>query len=131
MQAVAIDAAEERLAAGDETGRISMWNAFGPAVSAAAEPPVAEAAVQAAATHASGVSKREQKRRKREHRDGGMARQTMHWHAGPVRSLVFSPDSAYLLSGGNEAVLVRHLNAFISRSFLDEVCPSLMRSMAS
>ena len=36
MQCVAIDAREERIAAGDISGRIHMWNAFGPAVAAAA-----------------------------------------------------------------------------------------------
>jgi NET1-associated nuclear protein 1 (U3 small nucleolar RNA-associated protein 17) len=31
---------------------------------------------------------------------------TMHWHANPVSSLSFTPNGAYLLSGGEEAVLV-------------------------
>ena len=31
---------------------------------------------------------------------------TVHWHAHPVSSLQFTPNGAYLLSGGEEAVLV-------------------------
>ena len=32
---------------------------------------------------------------------------TMHWHAHAVGALCFSPDGNFLLSGGQEAVLVR------------------------
>lgn len=105
---MAIDAAEERIAAGDETGRISMWNAFGPAAISAAEAPAQGAASDSAAGQAApaAVSQREQKRRKKDYRDAGLAKETLHWHSGPVRCLVFSPDSTYLLSGGDEAVLV-------------------------
>jgi NET1-associated nuclear protein 1 (U3 small nucleolar RNA-associated protein 17) len=31
---------------------------------------------------------------------------TLHWHAHAVSSLAFTPNGAYLLSGGEEAVLV-------------------------
>jgi NET1-associated nuclear protein 1 (U3 small nucleolar RNA-associated protein 17) len=31
---------------------------------------------------------------------------TMHWHAHPVSALTYTPNGAYLLSGGEEAVLV-------------------------
>lgn len=50
--------------------------------------------------------------------DADNAVQTMHWHAGPVRSLAFSPDGAYLLSGGGEAVLVQWQIASRQKSFL-------------
>lgn len=32
---------------------------------------------------------------------------TMHWHAHAVGALCFSADGRFLLSGGQEAVLVR------------------------
>ena len=46
--------------------------------------------------------------------------QTLHWHSSRVSSLVFVPDSPYLLSAGAEAVMVQwHLETqnknFISR----------------
>jgi hypothetical protein len=81
-QCIAIDGTEERLAAGDASGRILVWHGVGAAVRAAA--------------------------------DGGDRQQpmdlpcsTLHWHASAVRCLAFSPDSFYMLSGGQEAVLVR------------------------
>lgn len=37
---------------------------------------------------------------------------TVHWHSGPVRCLAFNLDSTYLLSGGDEAVLVSAGGAF-------------------
>ena len=40
--------------------------------------------------------------------DGAAQRSTavFHWHAHPVASLAFTPNGAYLLSGGEEAVMV-------------------------
>lgn len=46
------------------------------------------------------------RRPRRDIRDADLAKETLHWHAGPVNSLAFSPDGTYLLSGGREAVLV-------------------------
>ena len=77
-QCVAVDAAEDRIAAGDVSGRILIWHGLKAAMS---------------------------------DRQAGrplptMACSTHHWHPHQVCSLSFSLDSAYLLSGGEEAVLV-------------------------
>jgi len=46
---------------------------------------------------------------------------TMHWHAHAVRALAFTPDGTGLLSGGEEAVLVRwHLHTG-ARRFLPRI----------
>jgi hypothetical protein len=37
---------------------------------------------------------------------------TWHWHAHAVRCLAFSNDAAYLLSGGDEAAMVRRAAAW-------------------
>ena len=76
---MAVDSAEEILAAGDASGRILIWHGLSGAVhrSAMGEP------------------------------IGDVACSTVHWHAHPVGALAFSPDSCYLLSGGQEHVLVR------------------------
>ena len=95
---MAIDAKEGRIAAGDVTGRIHMWNAFGPAVAAAAG--------HAPGSASDNSGQPGQAAKKRDIRDANLAKETLHWHAGPVNSLVFSPDGTYLLSGGREAVLV-------------------------
>lgn len=105
MQCVAIDAAEDRIAAGDVSGRINMWNGFGPAVAAAAA--AASDDKEAADVAAPSGQQPGQKRKSRDVRDAGLAKETLHWHSSAVRSLVFSQDGAYLLSGGAEAVLVR------------------------
>lgn len=96
MQCVALDAQEERIAAGDVGGRIHLWNAFGPALAAAAGASTGSAADQPG-----------QSGKKRDLRDANLAKETLHWHAAGVSSLAFSADGTYLLSGGREAVLVR------------------------
>ncbi len=93
------------MAAGDVSGRISMWNGFAPAVAAAA---AASEDKGAAGEVASQFAQQQgQKRKSREVRDAGLAKETLHWHSSAVRSIVFSQDGSYLLSGGAEAVLVR------------------------
>ena len=98
LQCVALDAQEERIAAGDVTGRIHMWNALGPAVAAAAGAPSGSANDL--------PSQSGQASKKRDIRDANLAKETLHWHAAAVSCLAFSADGAYLLSGGREAVLV-------------------------
>lgn len=66
------------MAAGDVTGRVLIWHGVEAAVARAAAGGQAEA----------------------------LGCTTVHWHAHPVRCLAFSLDSSYLLSGGEEAVLV-------------------------
>ena len=67
------------MSAGDCTGRILIWHGL-----------------QAAVTQAESGTE-----------GGTISCTTVHWHAGPVRCLAFNLDSTYLLSGGDEAVLVQ------------------------
>lgn len=178
---MALDANEKRVAAGDASGRISVWHGFTPAVAAsfpedAAAPmegvvagpsgrgdaPAAQAPAgrEASAGHPAGddgaedvgegivrlgadpgsdpdaddtPKKRTWATRKAAERgklggrapggggrvgggggafggpDAGLPRETLHWHAHAVGALAFGADAqgVYLLSGGQEAVLVR------------------------
>ena len=111
-QCVAFDAAEERVAAGDVSGRISIWNAYPAAVasSAATSAPPAEAQHAEQPGGGGGAPHQQQQQQPGKGgggRDAGLTKQTLHWHSGPVRALSFGREGAYLLSGGDEAVLVR------------------------
>lgn len=96
MQCVAIGPADHRLATGDATGRIRLYTAFAEAVSHAGE-------AQQAAEPGAGLSRAAQE----------LPCTTWHWHAHAVGALCFSPDSTYLLSGGQEAVLVGDLSSHL------------------
>lgn len=98
---MALDAQEERIAGGDVSGRIHLWNGFGAALAAAAGASSGGANDQPGQLRQSG--------KKRDIRDANLAKETLHWHAAAVTSLAFSTDGTYLLSGGREAVLVRLL----------------------
>ena len=87
------------MAAGDVSGRIHLWNAFGAALAAAAGASPGSASTQPGQPGQTG--------KKRDIRDANLAKETLHWHAAAVNSLAFSTDGTYLLSGGREAVLVR------------------------
>lgn len=68
---------EEYFATGDEKGHVRLWYCLN----------------ENLATNARGVEKRTQTT-------------SLHWHAHAVSSIAFLPNGAYLLSGGEEAVLV-------------------------
>ena len=108
-QCVAFDAAEERVAAGDVSGRISIWNAYPAAVASSAATSAPAPQQQAAAGGGAPHKQQQQHARKggAGRGDPGLTKQTLHWHSGPVRGLSFGREGAYLLSGGDEAVLVR------------------------
>jgi hypothetical protein len=89
VQCAAMDPSDTILAAGDVSGRILLWHDFPAAVRGA------QLAAMGGAGQRSGSS--------------GAAMPpvtTVHWHAHPVGALCFSSDSVYLLSGGQEGVLV-------------------------
>ena len=97
ITALALDPKEERLAAGDATGRILLWHGFAAAADAAAQRGFAAAAAAALGAGAAPAG------------DGNAVRvplATMHWHSSAVGCVAFTPDGLYLLSGGAEAVLV-------------------------
>lgn len=68
---------EEYFATGDEKGNIRLWYCLN----------------EAATAYVPAVEKR-------------APTTTLHWHAHAVSALSFTPNGAYLLSGGEEAVLV-------------------------
>jgi NET1-associated nuclear protein 1 (U3 small nucleolar RNA-associated protein 17) len=76
LTCIAIHPTEEWFATGDTKGQIRLWHCLQEGVFAG------------------------QSREKR------VQTTTMHWHAHAVSSLTFTPNGAYLLSGGEEAVLV-------------------------
>jgi len=112
--------ADDVLAAGDASGRILVWRGLAGAVVGALKAAAAAAGGTAPAGPAgSGTG-------------GGAAAAgakarsacplpppaTMHWHASPVRALAFTPDGAWLLSGGGEGVLVGWAAAGGGRTYL-------------
>jgi NET1-associated nuclear protein 1 (U3 small nucleolar RNA-associated protein 17) len=91
LQCVAFDGCDQVLAAGDASGRIMLWHNF--------------------ADHLVAAQQQQQAARKEQQQAQPEAllpppRATWHWHAHAVRCLVFSSDSTYLMSGGQEAVMV-------------------------
>lgn len=68
---------DEYFATGDAKGNIRLWYCLN----------------ETATTHVAGLEKR-------------APTTTLHWHAHAVTALSFTPNGAYLLSGGEEAVLV-------------------------
>jgi NET1-associated nuclear protein 1 (U3 small nucleolar RNA-associated protein 17) len=77
-----VDSTSNHIAAGDVTGRIVIWSGLAAAAAASAAGGPVDA------------------------RNAGMTMATLHWHAHSVGALAFSHDGLYLLSGGQEAVLV-------------------------
>lgn len=77
LTCLAFHPSEDYFATGDDKGNIRLWYCLNEQVAA----------------HAVGVEKRAQTT-------------TLHWHAHAVSSIAFTPNGAYLLSGGEESVLV-------------------------
>lgn len=94
MQCVAFDSTNTHIAAGDVSGRIIIWTGL-------------EAA---AAAEENGTLPQDG--------NAGMSVATIHWHAHPVAALCFSQDGRYLLSGGEEAVLVVWQLLTLKRTYL-------------
>ena len=77
LTCLAFHPSEDYFATGDDKGNIRLWYCLNDQV----------------ATHAVGVEKRAQTT-------------TLHWHAHAISSIAFTTNGAYLLSGGEESVLV-------------------------
>lgn len=77
LTCLAFHPSDQYFATGDSEGHIRLWHCLNDQV----------------ATEAVGVEKRTQTT-------------TLHWHAHAVSSIAFTPNGAYLLSGGEESVLV-------------------------
>jgi NET1-associated nuclear protein 1 (U3 small nucleolar RNA-associated protein 17) len=93
LQCAAFDANDSSIALGDASGRITIWHNFTKALDQ-----WASSAATAAAAAGGG--------------DGSSSSgqlppcTTVHWHASAVGALAFTLDGGYLLSGGQEGVLV-------------------------
>ncbi|KAI7840770.1 hypothetical protein COHA_005584 [Chlorella ohadii] len=92
LTCAALSSTGDALAVGDATGRILLWRGVHAGLLACAAPGNEVGDMDAPAA--------EQLR----------ARATVHWHAEPVCSMAFSPDDAYLLSGGHEGTCLRHIS---------------------
>jgi NET1-associated nuclear protein 1 (U3 small nucleolar RNA-associated protein 17) len=77
LTCLAFHPSDDYFATGDDKGNIRLWYCLN----------------EHATANAVGVEKRAQTT-------------TLHWHAHAVASVVFTPNGAYLLSGGEESVLV-------------------------
>lgn len=98
LSVLAFDMTETRVAAGDVTGRILVWENVGDRTFSPLGT-VGEVTIgkgTARIIRGPGVRGR----------DDASALTTHHWHAHEVKSLVFTIDGVYLLSGGLEGVLV-------------------------
>ena len=96
----AVDPMEERVAAGDATGRLLVWHGVRGALAAAA-----------AAAHLSPNAASQPPTLT-------LSLSTLHWHSSSLLALAFSPDGQRLLSGGREGVLVLWRAADGGRTFL-------------
>jgi hypothetical protein len=123
MQCVAVSPCNDRIAAGDATGRILIWHGVGAAAAAAAAGDDAKQQQQ----QQQQPQQQQQQQQQMQLQDGAAAAPpavaavsaaalmsapqpvvtSVHWHAHGVRALAFSLDAQRLLSGGDEAVLVR------------------------
>jgi len=84
---------EERVAAGDATGRLLVWHGLRAALAAAAAQPAASAAAGAQPQPTPDAA-------------APLSLSTLHWHASALRCLAWSPCGSRLFSGGEEGVLV-------------------------
>lgn len=140
LQCVAVSPCNDRVAAGDATGRILIWHGVGAAVAAAA---------------AGDDAKQQQPQQPQQllQQDSAAAAlaptaavsvavsapppvvTSVHWHAHGVRALAFSLDAQRLLSGGDEAVLVRAFSSCrqICTSRLHEqvICAGVLSNISS
>lgn len=98
---MAFAANDSTIALGDASGRIIIWHNFTQALdkwaSSAATTAAASAGAGAAAAGGGGGSSASNQL---------PPCTTVHWHASAVGALCFSLDGTYLLSGGQEGVLV-------------------------
>lgn len=108
LQCAAFDATDSIVAAGDVTGRILIWHNFPAALQewsngTAAGSVAAAMAIDPGSYAAGGV--------------GAPVRlpacTTVHWHAHAVGAVCFSVDGSYLMSGGQEGVLVRFIHVIM------------------
>lgn len=99
---LAFDSNETRVAAGDETGQILVWENVGDRSFSTLGDKKGNSVVKSQAPA----------------NDDASALTALHWHARPVKSLVFTIDGVYLISGGEESVLVMWQLATGKKSFL-------------
>jgi NET1-associated nuclear protein 1 (U3 small nucleolar RNA-associated protein 17) len=104
---VALSSDDAVLAAGDASGRILIWRDLLPLVPVEAR----------SGAHAG-----------KQQLETQPPLTTLHWHPSALGCLAFSPDTVYLLSGGQEGVLVMWQLEHSKPTFLPR-CASAMRAM--
>ncbi|KAI8008573.1 WD repeat-containing protein 75 [Camellia lanceoleosa] len=95
LTTLAFHPTERIVAAGDETGRILIWWGFGN-----------KAFSLGSKLINGGLTNNEDDRPGVRGHDDADSCTMWHWHSAEVKLLLFSPDGAYLYSGGKEGVLV-------------------------
>lgn len=102
------------VAAGDVTGRILVWRGFGSRILTGVE------------QNKAALVKHEDEKPGVRGDDDADSCSTWHWHSSEVKFLSFSPDGAYLYSGGNEGVLVLWQLETGKKKFLPRIGSTLL-----
>lgn len=106
LSVLAFDITETRVAGGDQSGRILIWENVGERLFATNSAVKDKSPNKKLHPAQKNLPQDLESRGGVRGDDDAGALTTYHWHAHEVKFLIFSSDGAYLLSGGSEGVLV-------------------------